>query len=120
MRTVTTRKFYQWTEKQAVSVDDLKEAADELANGLYDADLGGHLFKKRVGVGNIGKRSGVRTIICFERNKKTIFIHGFAKNEQANITKKELKAFKLLAKIFLALSDKEFDIAIKKGDFVEL
>ncbi len=46
MRTVAIRKFYQWTEKQGVSVDDLKEAADELANGLYDADLGGIYLRK--------------------------------------------------------------------------
>jgi hypothetical protein len=120
MKTVATRKFYNWAEKQGIPIDHLKEAASELANGLYDADLGGHLFKKRVGSGSQGKRGGARTIICFELDKRTIFMYGFAKNERSNITKKELNAFKLLAKIFLSMSDKEFDTAIENGDFVEL
>ena len=39
-------------------------AVYEIAQGLVDADLGGHLLKKRVALQGQGKRSGARTIVA--------------------------------------------------------
>ncbi|MGK5090607.1 type II toxin-antitoxin system RelE/ParE family toxin [Deltaproteobacteria bacterium TL4] len=49
-----------------------------------------------------------------------IFVHGFAKNEKSNITPKELKAFKELAKVLLGLSSEALNTAIDNGDFIEV
>jgi hypothetical protein len=40
----------------------LCEAVREMTQGLIDADLGGGLVKKRVGMAGRGKRSGARTL----------------------------------------------------------
>ncbi len=88
--------------------------------GIFEADLGGHIIKKRVRFEGKGKRGSGRTIICFKKEQTAVFIHGFAKNECSDISDKELKAFKILAKVLLSLSDKELDIAIQNGNFTEL
>lgn len=46
---------------QLVSKEGL---ADEMERGLIDADLGGHVVKKRVAIGGRGKSGGVRTLLA--------------------------------------------------------
>jgi len=120
MKFLATKRFAQWATKQRVLESDLSAAAREVATGSYEANLGGHLFKKRIATGSRGKSHGVRTIVCCEKDNRLIFLYGFAKNERPNITAKELKTFKEFAKILLSLSDSEVAQAIIQGDFVEL
>ena len=82
--------------------------------------LVGHIYKKRIKFKGQGKSGSGRTIICYKKEKNAIFIHGFAKNEKSNLSKKELNAFKELSKILLGLSAKEMAIAIKNGDIIEV
>lgn len=42
-----TRWFDRWARKQELAAPSLCAAVREMTNGLYDADLGGGLFKKR-------------------------------------------------------------------------
>ena len=88
--------------------------------GIYEADLGGHIIKKRVSVHNRGKRGGIRTIIFYQQGDKLIYIHGFQKNEKENISPDELKAFKNMAKIFEEMTDQQFNRSINSGGFMEL
>ena len=67
-----------------------------------------------------GKSGSGRTIVCYKKKDRIIFIHGFAKNEKSNLTKKELAGFKEFAQILLDLSPKEIKTAIKNGDFIEV
>lgn len=55
-----------------------------MERGLIDADLGGHVVKKRVGIGGRGKSGGARTIIAYQISDKAIFVYGFAKNARGN------------------------------------
>lgn len=73
-----------------------------MVNGLSDVNLGGDVYKKRVGIANRGKSGGIRTLIAFRKDENVFFIYGFAKNQQANIKVNELKALKLLAKQLLS------------------
>ncbi len=73
-----------------------------------------------VWVDMFSKSGSGRTIICYKREDRAIFIHGFAKSEKANLTGKELFAFKELAKVLLSLSESEINSAISNGDFVEV
>lgn len=43
-----TRTFTRWMRKAGLTDDALCEAVSEMAEGLVDADLGGHVVKKRV------------------------------------------------------------------------
>lgn len=51
MRVFKTRIFARWADKEGVSDEALLAAMDEINRGLIDANLGGHVFKKRGGRG---------------------------------------------------------------------
>ncbi len=88
--------------------------------GLIDANLGGYVYKKRVGIRGRGKRGGVRTLIAFKIEEKAFFIYGFAKNKRDNIEDYELKALKRLAKELLSYSKQELSTAIEVGEMIEV
>ena len=91
-----------------------------MERGLIDADLGGHVMKKRVAVGGRGKRGGVRTLLAYKSGNRAIFVYGFAKNVRTNGSTDELKALKHLAKELLSYSDKTLTKAIQHGALVEV
>ena len=93
---------------------------DEMERGLIDADLGGHVVKKRVAISGRGKSGGARTLIAYRISDKAIFVYGFAKNTRGNISVDELKALKHLAKMLLNYSDKALTEAIKYGALIEV
>ena len=47
-RVFRTRTFTRWMRKAGLTDDALCEAVSEMAQGLIDADLGGHVVKKRM------------------------------------------------------------------------
>jgi len=106
MRIFKTKWFSRWAVNECLSEQTLIEAVAEMEQGLIDANLGGHVVKKRVAIGGRGKSGGLRTILAFKLRDKAFFLYGFAKNQQENIEDKELKALKLLAKHFLAYDSK--------------
>ena len=54
-------------------------AVDEMEQGLLDADLGGHVVKKRVALPGRGKSGGVRTLVATRKAKLWFFVFGFEK-----------------------------------------
>ena len=50
MQIYKNKAFSKWAAKEKLSDQKLKLAVEEMENGLVDADLGGHVFKKRVAV----------------------------------------------------------------------
>ncbi|OQY43561.1 MAG: hypothetical protein B6247_31500 [Candidatus Parabeggiatoa sp. nov. 2] len=82
--------------------------------------LGGHVYKKRVGIKGRGKSGGVRTLIAFQLEERAFFMYGFAKNKRDNIEDNELKALKVLAKKLLNYTDKELSNAIEAGEIIEV
>lgn len=120
MKKLMTKHFSKWALKQRISENQLKTALNELQHGHFEASLGGYLYKKRIPFEGQGKRGSGRTIICYKKEDRAIFIHGFAKNEKSNLSKKEFVAFKELSKILLKLSVKDIEIALENGDFIEL
>ena len=115
-----TCEFAKWANKNDVVQTDLSLALDEIGQGLIDADLGGHLVKKRIRLQGRGKRGGARVILCHKQNDRIIFLHGFAKNEKSNLSPKELAAFRRLAEILLALETEQIEKAIAQGIFIEV
>jgi len=115
-----TKQFAKWAKKQKIPKKDLSNALDDLQKGNYEACLGGFLYKKRIRFQGKGKSGSGRSIIVYKKGDRAIFIHGFAKNEKANISKKELLLFKEFARILLNLPSKSIDIALENGDFIEV
>jgi hypothetical protein len=115
-----TKWFQKWATKEGLRDEALVSAIEEMTNGLIDADLGGHVVKKRVALPGRGKRGSLRTLLAFRLEEKAFFIYGFAKNERANITQKELKALKLLAEQLLSYTHAALDKAVRAGELVEV
>ena len=92
MQVFKNKAFSKWAVKEGLSDDALLTAISEIESGLVDADLGGHVLKKRVPIAGRGKRGGVRTILAYQYRNKAFFVYGFAKNAQDNIDTSELKA----------------------------
>ncbi len=120
MKELTTKQFAKWASKQEIPETELATALAEVQAGIFEANLGGHIYKKRIHFEGKGKSAGGRTIICYKKEDRAIFIHGFAKNEKANLSKKELHAFKEFSKILLGLSPEGIALAIENGDFIEV
>lgn len=115
-----TKGFSKWVSKQNIHDNELSNALKELEAGSFEANLGGHIYKKRIRFKGKGKSGSGRTIICYKKEDRLIFIHGFSKNEKDNLSSKELIALKEFSKILLAFSLTEINTAIKNGDFIEL
>jgi hypothetical protein len=115
-----TRTFSKWASKNPVPTGELANALDEVTKGHHDASLGGNLYKKRIRFTGKGKSGSGRSIVCYRKETIAIYIHGFAKNEQDNLTPKELKAFKELSKILTGLTPEQIKTALKNGDFKEV
>ena len=71
-----------------MTTSSLCTAVQEMTEGLFDADLGGGLMKKRVGRPSQGKSGGFRTLLATNQGNRWIFMYGFTKNERSNIDKK--------------------------------
>jgi hypothetical protein len=61
-RVFKVQEFRRWAKREGLTDASLREAAQEIEDGLIDAGLGGVLIKKRVAAAGRGKRGGYRTI----------------------------------------------------------
>ena len=115
-----TRTFTRWVRKTGLTDEMLCQAVSEMMQGLVDGNLGGNLLKKRIGLSGRGKRGGGRTIVVTNRRDRWVFLYGFEKNERANISKDEIKALRELAGQYLAFDDKQIELAVRSGKFMEV
>ena len=120
MQAFMTKAFAKWADGEGLVDTALAVAVAEMEHGLIDAHLGGQVVKKRVALPGRGKRGGARTLLAFRKGKRACFVYGFAKNEQANISDKELKALRLLAKELLNYPAVSLRKAIKAGELIEI
>lgn len=120
MQIYKTKWFDRWAAKEGLSDAALRTAIEEMASGLVDAELGGHVFKKRVGLRGRGKRGGIRTLVAVQWDKHAFFVYGFSKNERANVSDKELRAFKLLATELLGYSSSSLVEAMTAGELIKV
>lgn len=65
MRSVfKTRHFRRWMRKTELTDAALCQGIEEMTAGLIDAELGGGVVKKRVGLAGRGERGGARTLLA--------------------------------------------------------
>lgn len=98
----------------------LCSAVAEMAQGLIDADLGGGVVKKRVGLAGRGKRGGARTLVATNKGNRWFFVFGFEKNDRANMGADELEALQDLAHDLLARTGPHLDLAVNKQTLEEI
>jgi len=120
MQAFKVKAFARWANREGLNDDALASAVIEMEHGLIDAKLGGQVVKKRVALPGRGKSGSSRTLVAFKQGEKAFFIYGFAKNERANISSKELQALKLLAKVLLNYAAPALVKATKAGELIEI
>ena len=120
MRIFTTRAFSRLDVAGELSDTDLIAAVAEMNDGLWDANLGGQVYKKRVALAGRGKSGGARTLVAFKSDDKAFFMYGFAKNQRSNIAAKEKQALKRMAGELLGYSDKQLRQALGHGTLIEI
>ncbi|WP_144631529.1 type II toxin-antitoxin system RelE/ParE family toxin [Bordetella genomosp. 13] len=120
MRIYKTRPFARWARQEGLRDSALAAAAAEIQAGLIDAELGGHVVKKRVALPGRGKRSGARTLLAYQRDDRFFFLYGFAKNEKDNIDERELQALKRLSGILLGWEPAQLRLAVAAGRLIEV
>ena len=101
------RDFAKWAKKEGISDDELAVVVSEMSRGLLGDRLGAHIYKKRIKVDGRGKRGGARAIVLYKDKDVTLFLYGYLKNDQANISQNEERQLRLFASEFMRLSSPE-------------
>lgn len=120
MAIYTVRWFDRWAKKNGLDDRTLCAAIKEVQAGLYEADLGGGLIKKRVARPGQGKSGGFRTLIATNKNNRWVFVFGFEKNVRSNIDRDEEAALKKLASHLLGLKAAGLEAALNANEIREV
>jgi hypothetical protein len=112
--------FSRFAEKEGISDAELKYAANLLESGRGDAGLGGGVYKQRIARPGSGKSGGYRVIVFFKSGDRAFFVYGFAKSDKGNISEKQLKDFKLAAKVALSYSEEQLQKRLASGLYREV
>lgn len=120
MRIFKNKAFTRFARKAEIDDASLCKAVKDAEKGLLDADLGGGVIKQRVARNGSGKSGGFRTLILFRIGSLAFFVHGFAKNERANISDDELVALRKLAEVMLRYDEAALSLALANKTLIEV
>ena len=120
MKIYKNRTFDRWARKEGLNNLSLCNAVNEMAAGLYDADLGSGLFKKRIAKPGKGKSGGFRTLVATNNEDRWFFIFGFEKNQRSNINNAELAHLQAISERLLHLTAQEIDTLVKDKILTEI
>ncbi len=96
-RVFKTKTFDRWAKK-LLSDTSLCIAAREIEQGIYEADLGGGVCKKRVPIPGQGKSGSTRTLVAKKHKNAIYFLTGREKSAAgSDFSDKEVSAAKLIA-----------------------
>lgn len=115
MRVFKTKWFTRYAMRENIEDDSLNEAIKRAEKGIADADLGGSLLKIRIPRKGQGRSSGYRTLIAYKKNKRAVFLYGFAKSERENIDSNELISLKELASAWIKADDQKINHSLANG-----
>jgi len=127
MRVFKTRQFAKLASKARVSDRELVEAASRAEQGLVDATigkflikLGKFLIKQRVSRRGEGRSGGFRTVVFFVKGDRAVYLHMFAKNARANLSRTEEDTFRSLAKALQQMSQDMIDTLVSEGKWISI
>ncbi len=108
-RVFKTKTFDRWARK-VVSDALLCQAAREIEQGQYEADLGGGVCKKRVAVPGQGKSGSTRILVAKKHNAAIFFLAGREKNAPgSDFSAKEVEAAKIIGNALESATVKKLD-----------
>ena len=108
-RVFKTKTFDRWARK-VVSDVLLCQAAREIEQGLFEADLGGGICKKRVPIAGQGKSGSTRTLVAKKHKDAIYFLAGREKNAPGtDFSDKEVSAAKIIAQALESANSAKLD-----------
>jgi hypothetical protein len=120
VRIFKNKWFSRFADKNGITDDELRDIVSDLENGLVNVNLGGDVYKKRVARPGAGKSGGYRAIVFFKSGDLTFFTFGFAKSDMDNITEKDVRYLKDIAKEDLGMTAEQIKERLKDGSFIEI
>lgn len=120
MKVYKTKGFAKFTRKKKINDSLLCEAVKRAERGLIDADLGNGLIKQRIPRPNEGRSGGYRAFIAYQVGDLTVFIYGFAKNEQDNINDAELEELHKIVGSTIRLDDDKIAQLVELEEWIEV
>jgi hypothetical protein len=112
-RVFKTAWFAKTAKKALISDADLCAAIRQVIQGQAD-DLGGGVFKKRL------NDNMHRSIILAKGGQYWFYEYLFAKKDRENIDDAELQAFRILAKSYATLTEKQLAALIQDKHLMEI
>lgn len=119
LRIFVTEDFHDFMTDSKLSEKDILKSAHELANGLFDADLSGNIYKKRIAPTGRSKSGFGRAIVAFRFEDKIFYIDGWLKHSVRKsgheIPDKLLSLYKAVAKDLLNFTEQQLEIELRTG-----
>ena len=112
-RIFKTAWFSQAAKKSHIADDELCAAIRQVMLGQAD-DLGGGVFKKRLG------KNMYRSIILAKGGQHWVYEYLFAKKDRDNIADDELAAFRKLAKAYAVLTAQQVSRLLQNKSWMEI
>ncbi|NXZ88517.1 type II toxin-antitoxin system RelE/ParE family toxin [Serratia sp. JSRIV001] len=113
MRVFKTKWFAKMAESHGIKDRELCRAIDAVIEGKAD-DLGGGIYKKHL------RENRDRAIILAKGGVHWFYTFLYAKQDMANIDKRELAGFRELAKYYAVLTDEKIMALITNKELVEI
>ncbi|MBP1208122.1 hypothetical protein JOD97_006209 [Duganella sp. 1411] len=119
-RVFKTKTFDRWAGG-VVTDTALCASADEIERGIWEADPGGGVCKKRVAVAGQGKSSSTRVLVAKKSAIAVVYIVGKKKSTPgSDFSDVEVAVTKAIAKSFHGMTSAQFDHLVAKGELKEI
>ena len=108
-RVFKTKTFHRWARK-LVSDSALCKAAREIEQGIFEADLGGGLCKKRIARPGQGKSGSSRTLVAKKHRDAIFFLAGREKSDPGtDFSDLDIEASRIIATGLQAATAQKMD-----------
>lgn len=120
IRVFKTKWLARFARRQLITDSSLQEAIGRAEQGIIDADLGGGLIKQRVARKGQGRSGGYRMLVAFRQQGRAVFLYGFAKSGQENISADELASLRDIAAGWLDADTDRIKAAVEANELQEV
>ncbi len=120
MRVLKNKAFSKWAAKEGLGDSALIAAVEQMERGLVDANLGGHVFKKRVITAGRGKVAVCARCWLTKPGIKRSSCMASPKMRDPTSRDYELEGLNKLAKELLTYTDRALARAIESGAIIEV
>jgi hypothetical protein len=119
-RVFKTKAFGRWARKRLPETI-LCDAAREIEQGRFEADLGGGVCKKRIALPGKGKSGSTRTLVAHQLRTATVFIVGRDKSQPGgDFSVQDEEAARAIASAVRATEPGKFEPLLSEGFLLEI